>query len=408
MRRKYLSRSLASLVTCCVLVLTSCGPVATQPGAATPVATKPTWTPRSVQASPLPTQPQLTTVPTQPVAATELSAPSEATPATSFVIPKDTSTTVTLMPLPEATYDKPDIAREVQRFFELIYQARSLERGGSFNIEALRRLVADPYADYTIPLFEREVGDAKTGKLLEVHFSDLAVKLEEWQPVADQFSGTARVSVTRTRSPVRTDNAEPPQTATYQFRLERRLVGEHGVAWVAIDFLNPATNQWISEATPTVDQKVADEIQHFFDDFYAARTLSQGGKFDLDKTAVLTQLAYQAYTLPLLQQQQQEADEGKLTAVSYSNIKVEVLNYDPKATDHGGLATVRVTRTAHVNRPRGEESPQTATYQFRVHNHQDEAGRAYWLAVDFFQPQAQQWVSEIAGMSVSVPSAGHG
>ena len=30
------------------------------------------------------------------------------------------------------------------------------------------------------------------------------------------------------------------------------------------------------------------------------------------------------------------------------------------------------------------------------------------LAVDFFQPQAGRWVSEIAGMAVSVPSAGHG
>ena len=41
-------------------------------------------------------------------------------------------------------------------------------------------------------------------------------------------------------------------------------------------------------------------------------------------------------------------------------------------------------------------------------DHHDESGKAYWLAVDFFQPQAGRWVSEIAGMAVSVPSAGHG
>jgi hypothetical protein len=404
MRQKHLSPRVTSLLACCVLVLISCGPTATQPSAATPVAVAPTWTPRPA----VPTQPQPTSIATQLIAVTAQPAPSEGTQATKFVVPKDTSTTLTLRSLADATYTKPDIAREVQRFFELVYQARSLDRGGSFSVEALRQLVDGPYADYTIPLFEREVEDAKAGKLMEVHFSDLAVKLEEWQPAADGFSGTARVSVTRTRTAVRTDTTEAPQTATYQFRLERRRVTDQRVAWVATDFLNPATKQWVSAATPTADQKVADDMQHFFTEFYAARTLTPGGKFDLDKTAVLTQLAYQAYTIPLLQKQQQEADEGKLTAVSYSDIKTEVLSYDPKATDHGGLATVRVTRTAHVTRPSGEEAPQTATYQFRVHDHHDETGRVYWLAVDFLQPQAQQWVSAIAGQSVTLPSAGHG
>jgi len=335
-------------------------------------------------------------------------AASKATPVANFVVPKDTSTTAPLTSLPDSTYDKPNIVQEVQRFFELVYLARSLDRGGSFSIEALRHLVDGPYADYTIPLFEREVEDAQAGTLVEVHFSDLAVKLEEWQPAADGFGGTARVSVTRTRTAARTDTTEIPQTATYQFRLERRRVDDRSVAWVATDFLNPATNRWVSEVTPTVDHKVADDIQHFFTEFYAARTLTPGGKFNLTKTTVLTQLAYQAYTLPLLQQQQQEADEGKLTAVSYSDIKTEVLANDPNATNHGGLATVQVTRTSHVTRPSGEEAPQTATYQFRVHDHHDETGRVYWLAVDFFQPQAQQWVSDMAGQSVTLPSAGHG
>jgi hypothetical protein len=277
MRQTYLSPRLIPLLACCLLILTSCGSAASQPGAATPGAIAPTRTPRP----PAPTQPRPTDVSRQPIAATIQPAPSEATPVANFVVPKDTSTTVTLTSLPDATYDKPDIAPEVQRFFELVYQARSLDRGGSFSVDALRHLVDGPYADYTIPLFEREVADAQAGTLVEVHFSDLAVKLEEWQPAADGFSGTARVSVTRTRTAVRTDTTETPQPATYQFRLERRRANDDGVAWVATDFLNPATNQWVSQAAPTVDQKVVDDIQHFFTEFYSARTLTPGGKFNL-------------------------------------------------------------------------------------------------------------------------------
>jgi len=403
MRQNYFSPRLTRLLACCLLILTSCGPAASQTSIATPVAIAPTRTPRP----PISAQSQPSAAPAQPVAATA-QLPSQGTPARNFVVPKDPGTTVSLTALPGATYDKPDIEREVQKFFELIYQARSLDRGGSFGVEALRSLVDSAYADYTIPLFEREVADAQAGTLQEVHFSDLAVKLEEWQPAGDGFGGSARVSVTRTRTAVRTDTAESPQTTTYQFRVERRRVGDRGVAWVATDFLNPATNAWVSGVAPAVDPKIADQIQHFFTEFYGARTLAPGGKFNLTKTSVLTQLAYQAYTLPLLQEQQQEADAGKLTAVSYSDIKTEVLAFDPKATDHGGLATVQVTRTSHVTRPSGEEAPQTATYRFRVHDHHDDIGRVYWLAVDFFQPQAQRWVSEIAGQSVTLPSAGHG
>jgi hypothetical protein len=109
----------------------------------------------------------------------------------------------------------------------------------------------------------------------------------------------------------------------------------------------------------------------------------------------------------LLTRQQDEADAGRPTSVAYTGLKVEVLDYNPRATDHG-VATVQVTRTARVTRPDGPEPPQTATYRFRLHDHHDESGKAYWLAVDFFQPEAGRWVSEMAGMAVSVPSAGHG
>ena len=328
--------------------------------------------------------------------------------ADTFVVPAKQSEALPPQALPGASFAAPDVERELRAFFEQVYQARTIQRGVRPGADALRRLVDGAYADYTIPLFEREVADADAGQLLEASFSGLDVTVDQWSPSADGLSGTALVSVTRTRTAVRSDRQEAPQTATYQFRAERRRSGDDGVAWVATDFLNPATNRWVSQPSVAQDPQVDAQIQDFFRRFYAARTLAPGGKFDVDTTLQLTQLAYQDYTLPLLARQQEEADTGQLTAVEYTDLKVEVLDYSTTATDHGGIATVQVTRTARVMRPNGPEAPQTGTYQFRVHHHQDDAGHSYWLAVDFLQPQAGRWVSEIAGMTVPVPPSGHG
>jgi hypothetical protein len=343
--------------------------------------------------------------PTAAPAATQAEAPTAQ--ADTFVVPAKQSEALPPQALPGASFANPDVEGELRAFFERVYQARTIQRGVKPSADALRQLVDGAYADYTIPLFEREVADADAGRLLEATFSGLEVALDEWKPAADGLSGTALVSVTRTRTTGRSDRQEAPQTATYQFRAERRRSGE-GVAWVATDFLNPATNLWISQPSAAQDPQVDAQIQDFFKRFYAARTLAPGGKFDVDTTIQLTQLAYQDYTLPLLTRQQEEADAGKLTAVEYTDLKVEVLDFSATATDHGGIATVQVTRTARVTRPGGPEAPQTGTYRFRLHDHHDETGKTYWLAVDFFQPQAGRWVSEIAGMAVSVPSAGHG
>jgi hypothetical protein len=324
------------------------------------------------------------------------------------VVPAKQSEALPPEALPDSAFARPDVEREVRAFFERVYQARTITRGVAPNADALRRLVDGAYADYTIPLFEREIADANDGKLLGATFSSLDVRLDEWQPAPDGLTGTALVSVTRTRAAERSDGEEAPQTATYQFKVERRRSGDAGVAWVATDFLNPATNQWVSQPNVADDPQIDAEIQTFFKRFYAARTLKPGGKFDVDTTIQLTQLAYQDYTLPLLTRQQEEADAGKLTSIEFTDLKVKVLDFNPKATDHGGVATVQVTRTARVTRPSGEEAPQTATYRFRLHDHHDESGKTYWLAVDFFQPQAGRWVSEIAGLAVAVPSAGHG
>jgi hypothetical protein len=324
------------------------------------------------------------------------------------VVPAKQSEALPPEALPGSEFARPDVEREVRAFLELVYQARTIERGVAPGADALRRLVDGAYADYTIPLFEREIADANDGKLLEATFSGIDVRLDKWQPAADGLAGTALVSATRTRTAVRSDREESPQTATYQFKVERRRSGDAGVAWVATDFLNPATNRWVSQPNVADDPQVDSEIQAFFQRFYAARSLQPGGKFDVDTTLQLTQLAYQDYTMPLLLKQQEEANAGQLTSVEFTGLNVKVLDFNPKATDHGGVATVQVTRTARVTRPSGPEAPQTATYRFRLHDHHDESGKTYWLAVDFFQPEAGRWVSEIAGLAVAVPSAGHG
>jgi len=381
------------------MLLASCGGAGGQPRAAlTTEALVPPPPPPPPTAAPPATQPAVP-APITPIAAAT---------ADMFVVPAKQSEALLPEALPGAALAQPDVERELRAFFERVYQARTIERGVPPGADALRRLVDGAYADYTIPLFEREVADANDGELLEATFSDLDVRLDQWQPASDGLTGTALVSATRTRTAVRAGGPDAPQTATYQFKVERRRSGADGVAWVATDFLNPATNRWVSQPSVAEDPQVAGEIGRFFERFYAARTLKPGGKFDVDAIIQLTQLAYQDYTLPLLVKQQEEADAGKLTAVDFTNLKVEVLDFNPKATDHGGVATVQVTRTARVTRPSGPEAPQTATYRFRLHDHHDESGKTYWLAVDFFQPEAGRWVSEIAGLAVAVPSAGHG
>ena len=96
--------------------------------------------------------------------------------------------------------------------------------------------------------------------------------------------------------------------------------------------------------------------------------------------------------------------------------------WDPKATDHGGLATVAVTRTALVTRATGPEAPQVATYEFRVHRHglvgvftadyfftsTGPPTAHSWLAVDFLRPDVNRWITDLAGATLIVPESGHG
>ena len=330
------------------------------------------------------------------------------------------------MALANASFSKPRLEIEIQQTFELNYQARTLQRGGQFNIEALRGLVGGAYATYTLPLFDREMRDAQAGVLQQVGFKDIAAELDEWSESPQPGAGLAHVRVTRTREELRPGASATRETATYQFRMRRSRLGADGVAWVIYDFLNPATGGWISSPIPpplVSAAQVATELKTFFGQLYQARTLTSLHAIDLERSAFLVAGSYEAYTMPLLEQSRVEAESGALKEVRYSDISIQVEKWEPGYTDHGGLATVAVTRTAYVTRSSGPEPPQQATYEFRVHRHwkplvfvgppdpsYSGPTRPFWLAwlvVDFLRPDVDRWVTDLAGANTIVPDVGH-
>ncbi len=331
-----------------------------------------------------------------------------ATPvAPTFVVPSPAPETAPPVALADARFSNPQLQSEVQGLFELVYQARSLRPGGGFDVEKLRGLVEGAYADYTLPLFDREVRDSEAGLLQQVSFRDVTARLAGSYSLPGGSTG-ANVQVTRTREETRRGAPPTSETATYTFRAERKRLGADGVSWAIFDFLNPSTQVWISEEVVQSDAQVASELKPFFDQFYAARSLMPGKPLDLDATARLVVGSYAAYTMPLLRQTKDEELSGALQQIRYDNLSVRLEIWDSKATGHGGLATAAVTRTAYVTRASGAEAPQVATYEFRVHRHVDEVGKPNWLVADFFRPDVNRWVTALAGATVVVPPAGHG
>jgi hypothetical protein len=345
--------------------------------------------------------------------------PSPSPAPTTFVVPAPTDPPIIRKPVVNSSFSHPAPENELQSIFELIYQARSLRPGGQFDLATLRGLVAGEYADYTLPLFEQEISEAQAGRLLEVSFSGITVSLPEWSPRGPGSSeGIAQFAVTRTRREVRAGSASTSETATYKFRAERW--GQRSqmfatvspdlsdppdsVHWSVYDFVNPATDRWISEPAPINTAQAATELTKFFADFYADRSVAPGQPFDMTPSLVRAAGSYRAYTTPLLTQTEREVASGAVKEIRYAGISVKLVSWDEKATNHGGLAFAEVTRTAYVTRASGAEPPQTATYRFRVHRHDG----TFWLVVDFFRPDVGRWVTEIAGATVIVPESGHG
>jgi hypothetical protein len=300
-------------------------------------------------------------------------------------------------------------------YFTEFYNTRTLQRGGVLSPNWVRNVLDEPYLDYAISQVRKDASEADAGSLLEVTYSDISTNLDNWQAVSSKSgSGTALVSVKRTRHVTRKNSAPVADTATLRFKLQRHagiVEGREGMFWRTFDFFNPDTGKWVSESVPPPPQDVKKGVADFFRQFYLARSLYPGHKMDLATSAQLAEVAYGDYSLPLLRSEQAEADAGKLTSVTYSNVKTEVTVWYPEASNHGGLATVKVTRTRHVVRPSGPEPASTQSFQFRLHRHQNERDPAKenrWVAVDFLDAATGKWVSESAGMAGPLPPAPNG
>ncbi len=354
---------------------------------------------------------------TQPPAATA-TAPAGAvspTAAATFVIPTSAPTSLpgVVAVSPILKDGRPDVAAEIQAFFARFYQARTLNPGGSFDLTTVTNLTEQPYRDYTLGLLRKNAADVQAGTLREVQYSDIAVRVVVAPDLA-QATPFAEVEVTRTQQQVRTDAPVPPVTDKLRFRLRRRALAGGMISWTAYDYFKGGTNAWLSDQTfnPTnlSSAQVQPELDNFFTRFYQARTLGPGtdGAEVVAKTGELTDFAYRDYTIPLLQQQVNELTAGKLQSVQYNDISVKVDGWDAHATDHGGIASVHVTRTSHVQRAGQAVDVQSGTYQFRLHRHWDDTGVAFWLAVDFLSPISNAWVSVSSGMEGPIPAAGKG
>ena len=62
------------------------------------------------------------------------------------------------------------------------------------------------------------------------------------------------------------------------------------------------------------------QLNEYFALFYKARTLEPGGMFNLATIGNLTAPPYRDYTLALLQQNEADAETGKLREANYTNV----------------------------------------------------------------------------------------
>src|SRR5512133_545813 len=134
---------------------------------------------------------QPTTAPAAPTAVVENTSNTIdiATPAGTFVIPAAQPTPVA-KPIKlsieqngiSAASSVPDLNKELTAYFKAFYDARTLTQDIYYDFDTLRDLTDEPYRDYTVILLQQEAGEADAGRLLEVTYSDVSLKVEKWEP----------------------------------------------------------------------------------------------------------------------------------------------------------------------------------------------------------------------------------
>jgi hypothetical protein len=386
----------ASLLLVLALILAACsagGPASTLVPTAlitpnTPtIAALPTSTPGTTSILPV-AEPSVVPTPTIAPLATPPASPVPATPASNV------GGSPTPWPIPEYVTD------EIAAYFASFYQARMLQPGGAFDIAGLRDMTAPPYRHYTVSLLERDQNDADAGRLVSVYYSDIVTTVADWQPSPDG-TGSVSATVTRTLRETRANGARAPQTATHRFKLYRYLDSQQRAAWAARDFYDPAVGAWVSQGVSFGALSPEAEVATFFRQFYAAREVQAGAQFDPMTAVQQNRFAYAAYQWPQLERQRDEVARGDLISITYSDIRVALVEWAPFASNHGGMATVDVTRTRQIVRPGGSETTRE-TVRFRVHRHLGTAersmwesnyGEPLWFAIDFRDPAIGQWVS---------------
>src|SRR6185503_445442 len=128
-------------------------------------------------------------------------------------------------------------SRELADYFREFYNTRTLQRGGVLSPNWVRNILDEPYLDYAISQVRKDMSEADAGRLLEVSYSDVSATLDKWQAVSSNSgSGTAVVSVKRTRHLTRKDSAPVADAATLRFKLQRHVrttEGQEGTFWTA-------------------------------------------------------------------------------------------------------------------------------------------------------------------------------
>jgi hypothetical protein len=359
-----------------------------------------TLAPASTIAAASPTAPPVAIATLPAVAPTAGPSPTAAATTTPAVAPTPPITGSGSSELPTPWPIPAYVTQELAAFFADFYRARTLQPGGALDTARTLELTAWPFRYYTVSLLERDQADADAGRLISVTYSDIATAVADWQP---QPNGTGSVvaTVTRTIRETRATGARAPQTATLRFKLTRYLVGESSAAWVVWDFYDQAVGAWVSQGLSFGGLSPEQEVAAFFRQFYAAREVQAGGPFDPTLAIQQNNFAYAAYQRPQLERQRDEVARGELISVAYSDIQIALISWDPRASQHGGMATVEVTRTRRVVRPGGSETTRE-TLHFRVHRHLDNLkgeiweprdGEPLWYAIDFRDPGTGRWVS---------------